>query len=90
MFSGDRQQSHSRRQPEAHPGSDLDPDPALLHLHAHVGRRGGKRGEGAGHSQATVAGVDPEQDPRDAHHQLQGQLAGRYRAGSAGRQLRPR
>lgn len=55
-----------------------------------MGRRGGERGEGAGHSQATVAGVDPEQDPRDAHHQLQGQLAGRDRAGSAGRQLRPR
>lgn len=35
-----RLKSNSRWEPEADPGSDLDPDPALLHLHAHVGGRG--------------------------------------------------
>lgn len=32
-----RQQGYRRWQPEADPGPDLDTDPALLHLHAHVG-----------------------------------------------------
>lgn len=32
-----RLKSNSRWESEADPGSDLDLDPALLHLHAHVG-----------------------------------------------------
>ena len=45
LFLSVRLQSHRGREPEADPGSDLDPDPALFHLHAGLGGRGGRRNE---------------------------------------------
>lgn len=42
-----RLQSHCGWESEADPGSDLDADPALLHLHASLGG-GGRRGNESG------------------------------------------
>ena len=64
-----RQQSHRGWEPEAHLGPGVDADPPLLHLHACVGGRRGRRRQEAD-AKAEAAGVDSEQDPLLAHHQL--------------------
>lgn len=83
-----RLKSNSRWEPEADPGSDLDPDPALLHLHAHVGGRG-RRGRQETDPQTASAGLDPEQGAPAPHHQLPPGLEGRQGPGSSGGQLCP-
>lgn len=42
-LSADRFERYRRLQAETDPGTDMDAHPALLHLDAHVGRRGRER-----------------------------------------------
>lgn len=66
----------------------MDAHPPLLHLDAHVGRRG-RRGDQEADPQAAPAGLDSEQGAAAAHQQLQPRLARRESPRSPGGQLRP-
>lgn len=69
-----RQFRHRRPETEADPGIDMDPDPALLHLHAHVGGRRGLPREARQDAQAAIAGLDPKQGARQTHQELHHRL----------------
>ena len=84
LLCGCRQHRHHWPEAEVDPGSDMDADPALLHLHAHVGGRGAYPQRGWPHTQAAPAQLDPEQGTGHAHQELHHRLerrAGHRRPG---------
>lgn len=85
-----RLKSHRGWQSKIDPGPDLDLDPALFHLHAHVGWGGGDRWRQAEDTEAKAAGMDSEQAAWAAHNQLQQGLADRSGPRGPGGQLCPR